>query len=180
LGRRMWRWTAGLAGGVVVTLGLWAFWLEPASLSVVEHELSLEWPGERPLRVAVLLILSHALNKRLRGRSPYPCEGKAIAAAEVVLAACVVAGHNVFRAVPNEVPILILVGLASMMMRRQPPRSIGFVRPSSWRRTIFIAAVTAVALQLASTYVTDWGPLQFSDGAGRKRGTTPLFGTRPT
>jgi membrane protease YdiL (CAAX protease family) len=82
-------------------------------------------------------------------------KSKAIAAAEVVLAACVVAGHNVFRAVPKEVPILILVGLASMMIRRQSPRSMGFVRPSSWRRTIFIAAVTAVALQLASTYVTE-------------------------
>jgi predicted MPP superfamily phosphohydrolase len=54
LGRRMWRWTTALVGCVVVTLGLWAFWLEPASLSVVEHELSLGWPGERTLRVAVL------------------------------------------------------------------------------------------------------------------------------
>jgi predicted MPP superfamily phosphohydrolase len=35
-------------------LGLWAFWLEPASLTVVEHELSVGWRGERPLRVAVL------------------------------------------------------------------------------------------------------------------------------
>jgi hypothetical protein len=35
-------------------LGLWAFWLEPASLTVAEQELSLEWPGERSLRVAVL------------------------------------------------------------------------------------------------------------------------------
>ena len=34
--------------------GLWAFWLEPASLTVAEHELSLGWPGERSLRVAVL------------------------------------------------------------------------------------------------------------------------------
>ena len=37
-----------------VILGAWAFWLEPASLGVVEEELSLNWPGERPLRVAVL------------------------------------------------------------------------------------------------------------------------------
>ena len=50
----MWRWTTRVVGCVVVTLGLWAFWLEPASLSVVEHELNLEWPGKRPLRVAVL------------------------------------------------------------------------------------------------------------------------------
>ena len=54
MGRRMWRWTTGVVGCAVVTLGLWAFWLEPASLTVAEHELSLEWPGERSLRVAVL------------------------------------------------------------------------------------------------------------------------------
>ncbi len=35
-------------------LGLWAFWIEPASLTVSEHTLNLPWPGERPLRVAVL------------------------------------------------------------------------------------------------------------------------------
>ena len=46
--------TGGIAGCVVVTLALWAFWLEPASLTVAEHELSLAWPGDRPLRVAVL------------------------------------------------------------------------------------------------------------------------------
>jgi len=46
--------TAGIAGCVVVTLALWAFWFEPASLTTAEHELSLAWPGDRPLRVAVL------------------------------------------------------------------------------------------------------------------------------
>jgi len=79
----------------------------------------------------------------------------AIAAAEVALGAGVVVGHNVFHVVPNEVPVLILIGLASLMIRRQPPRSIGLVRPSSWQRTILIAAATAVALQLVSTYVTE-------------------------
>jgi predicted MPP superfamily phosphohydrolase len=54
LSRRVRAWTAGAAGCVVVGLGLWAFWLEPASLTVVEHELSFPWPGERSLRVAVL------------------------------------------------------------------------------------------------------------------------------
>jgi uncharacterized protein len=47
-------WATGFIGCLVVTLGLWAFWLEPASLTVAEHELSVDWPGERPLRVAVL------------------------------------------------------------------------------------------------------------------------------
>lgn len=52
--RRILARTAVVAGIVVVTLGAWAFWLEPASLAVVEDELSLNWPGDRVLRVAVL------------------------------------------------------------------------------------------------------------------------------
>jgi predicted MPP superfamily phosphohydrolase len=53
--RRTWAWrAAGVVGCLVVTLALWAFWLEPASLTVAEHELSLDWPGDRSLRVAVL------------------------------------------------------------------------------------------------------------------------------
>jgi len=50
----MWASTAAAVGCVLVTLGLWAFWFEPASLIVAEHELSVGWPGERSLRVAVL------------------------------------------------------------------------------------------------------------------------------
>jgi len=52
--RRVWAWLTGCVGSVVVILGLWAFWIEPASLTVSERALSLPWPGERPLRVAVL------------------------------------------------------------------------------------------------------------------------------
>ena len=35
-------------------LGVWAFWLEPDSLTVTEHQLSLNWTAERSLRVAIL------------------------------------------------------------------------------------------------------------------------------
>src|SRR5207247_10771699 len=37
-----------------LALGAWAFWIEPASLAVVEQSLDLPWPAPRPLRVAVL------------------------------------------------------------------------------------------------------------------------------
>lgn len=53
MSRRLRAWAAGIVGPLI-TLGLWAFWLEPASLTVAEHELVLRWPGERSLRVAVL------------------------------------------------------------------------------------------------------------------------------
>ena len=54
LRRRVWRriWVAipvSIAG-----LGLWAFWLEPASLAISEERVGLRWAATRPLRVAIL------------------------------------------------------------------------------------------------------------------------------
>jgi len=43
-----------VVGSTALVLGLWAFWLEPASLTVAEHQVSLDWPAEKPLRVAIL------------------------------------------------------------------------------------------------------------------------------
>jgi hypothetical protein len=39
----------GLAGTGLLTLGLWGFWIEPASLEVVEERVGVGWPGPRPL-----------------------------------------------------------------------------------------------------------------------------------
>lgn len=44
----------GAVGCTGLVLVLWAFWLEPASLTVAEHALNVNWTGGRPLRVAVL------------------------------------------------------------------------------------------------------------------------------
>ncbi len=51
--RRIWRSGAAVAGCAALVLGLWAFWLEPASLSVVEERATLRWPT-RSLRIAIL------------------------------------------------------------------------------------------------------------------------------
>jgi predicted MPP superfamily phosphohydrolase len=52
--RRRRVWIVGVAGCLALSFTAWACWLEPASLTVAEHELSLQWPYERSLRVAVL------------------------------------------------------------------------------------------------------------------------------
>ena len=44
----------GVAGVLFLALGLWAAWIEPASLEVVEEKVSVGWPGTRPLRIAIL------------------------------------------------------------------------------------------------------------------------------
>ena len=40
-----------------------------------------------------------------------------LSASEVLLGAAIVIGHNVFRVVPNEVPILFVLGLVSVRIR---------------------------------------------------------------
>ena len=72
---------------------------------------------------------------------------RAFSAAEFLLGAFIVVGHNVFRIVPNEVPILFVLGLASARLRDGGFSAIGFKRPKSWRRIVVIA-LAAAALRI--------------------------------
>jgi membrane protease YdiL (CAAX protease family) len=80
---------------------------------------------------------------------------RAAALAEAVMASVVVVGHNVCRIVPNEVLVLLPLGLISLLIRRQSLQAIGFRRVVSWRRTVLIATCFAVFLQVLSVYVTE-------------------------
>jgi membrane protease YdiL (CAAX protease family) len=55
-----------------------------------------------------------------------------------------VLGHNVWRVVPNEVPILAVAALASVRLREGGWAALGFRRPKSWVRVVLIAVVAAV------------------------------------
>ena len=80
---------------------------------------------------------------------------RALALSEVILAAAIVIGHNVYHVVPNEVLVLLVVGAISLAWRRQSLKSIGFRSPSRWTQTFLIALAAAIALQLISTYITE-------------------------
>ena len=54
-----------------------------------------------------------------------------LSALELLLGAFIVIGHNVFRVVPNEVPILFVLGLVSIRLRNGGWSAMGFVRPAS-------------------------------------------------
>src|SRR6266480_5776701 len=62
---------------------------------------------------------------------------------EFLLGAFIVIGHNVFRILPNEVPILFVIGLLSIRLRDGHWSAIGFKWPESWMRVVFIALVAA-------------------------------------
>lgn len=71
-----------------------------------------------------------------------------ISALEVLAGAAVVVGHNVLRAVPNEVPILVIAGLVSVRPREGTWSAMGFPRPASWGRVARFA-LAAAALRIA-------------------------------
>ena len=68
---------------------------------------------------------------------------RTLSAFELALGAAVVIGHNVFHVLPNEVPILVVLGLVSMRLRNGGFAALGFRRPASWTRVIAIALVAA-------------------------------------
>lgn len=72
---------------------------------------------------------------------------RVFSAIELLVGAFIVIGHNVYRVVPNEVPILFLLGLLSVRFRNGRWSAIGFKRPESWPRIVSIA-LAAAALRI--------------------------------
>lgn len=70
-----------------------------------------------------------------------------LSAAEFLLGALIVIGHNVYHVVPNEVPILFVLGLLSVRLRDGGWGVMGLRRPPSWLRTVLIA-LGAAALRV--------------------------------
>lgn len=68
-----------------------------------------------------------------------------LSALELLVGAVVVVGHNVLRILPNEVPILFVLGLLSVRLRDGTLSAMGFRRPGSWRWILAVAAAAAVA-----------------------------------
>ena len=75
--------------------------------------------------------------------------------AEFVLGTAIVIGHNVYRVIPNEVPILFVIGLVSLRVRDGGWRVMGLRWPLSWRRTALIALAAAAVRVLLGAVVVD-------------------------
>jgi membrane protease YdiL (CAAX protease family) len=80
---------------------------------------------------------------------------RGLSALEFALGACIVIGHNVFHVLPNEVPILTVLGLASIRLRDGGFAAIGFRRPDSWRRIVLIALAAAALRIVLGDFVID-------------------------
>jgi len=80
---------------------------------------------------------------------------RTISLAEFLLGGAIVIGHNVYHVIPNEVPILFVLGLISLRMRDGGWGVIGFGWPGSWRKTILFALAAAAVRILLSSLLVD-------------------------
>jgi CAAX protease family protein len=91
-------------------------------------------------------------------------QSRIISGCELLLGAFIVIGHNVFHIVPNEVPILFVIGLISVRLRDGNWSAMGLKRPASWLRVVTIA-VAAAAVRILLGYVVEavaakiWPPI---------------------
>ncbi|HTD29600.1 MAG TPA: hypothetical protein VK660_09450, partial [Xanthomonadaceae bacterium] len=78
-----------------------------------------------------------------------------ISGMEFLIAAAIVLGHNVWHIVPNEVPILFVLGLVSTRVREGGWAALGIRRPKSWPKTVLLAMTAAAVRLLLGGFVID-------------------------
>lgn len=87
--------------------------------------------------------------------STNPTASRLLSAFEFLLGAFIVIGHNVFRIVPNEVIVLVVLGLTSIWLRNGRLSAMGFKRPLSWQRIFWIAVAAAAVRILLGQFVIE-------------------------
>lgn len=95
----------------------------------------------------------------------------ALSLAEFALGAFIVVGHNVWHVVPNEVPILFVLGWLSLRLRNGAVSVSGplwlvpavLKRPQSWWKTLAVAAPVAILLQLDAVVLDPLGQWLFHE-----------------
>ena len=74
--------------------------------------------------------------------------------AELAIGSVIVIGHNVYHRIPNEVPILFVIGLLSLRLRGGSWAATGLRFPISWRQTVLFAlAAAALRIVLGSLLI---------------------------
>lgn len=106
------------------------------------------------IHVGAALPAGAADSSPLGGKQLTPTQ-RWISLAEFVAGAAIVIGHNVYHVIPNEVPILFVIGLISLRVRDGGWGVIGLRWPVSWRRTVLFALAAAAVRILLGQFVTD-------------------------
>jgi len=95
---------------------------------------------------------------------------------ELVVGSAMVIAHNVYHVIPNEVPILFVMGLISLRLRDGGWTAMGLRWPVSWRRTILFALGVAALRILLSALVVDPITARFWPPAIAPSGTDQITG----
>jgi CAAX protease family protein len=106
----------------------------------------------------------------------YVPDSRTVSALELLLGGAIVVGHNVFHVVPNEVPILVVLGLLSVRLRNGGLSSLGFKRPASWARLALIALAAAALRIVLGELVVDPLTARFWPPAVGPAGTDAIAG----
>jgi membrane protease YdiL (CAAX protease family) len=99
-----------------------------------------------------------------------------ISLAEFLIGGAIVIGHNVYHVIPNEVPILFVLGLISLRVRDGVWGVIGLRLPASWRKTILFALAAAAIRILLGQFVTDPFTAHFWPAAKAPSGFNEISG----
>jgi hypothetical protein len=100
---------------------------------------------------------------------------KGISLAEFLLGAAIVIAHNVYHKIPNEVPILFVLGLVSFKLREGSWFAMGLRWPLSWRKTILLA-LGAAALRILLSVPLDSLTAHFWPAAKAPGGMNEITG----
>jgi len=96
--------------------------------------------------------------------------------AEFALGSAIVIGHNVYHVVPNEVPILFVIGLISLRVRDGGWGAMGLRWPVTWRRTVLIALGAAAVRLILGAVVIDPLTARFWPAAVAPSGAEAITG----
>jgi membrane protease YdiL (CAAX protease family) len=106
-------------------------------------------------------------------------DSRVVSAIEFAVGALIVVGHNVFHVVPNEVPILFVMGLVSARVRDGGWGAIGLKRPESWWRVVAIALLAAAVRIGLGQLVIDPLTSRFWPAAKAPAGAESIAGNLP-
>jgi membrane protease YdiL (CAAX protease family) len=120
--------------------------------------------------------MEHAVSVGQAAVQPGWRQSRWLSATEFLIGAGLVIGHNVYHVLPNEVPILFVLGWISIHFRNGGWKTVGLERPKSWKRTaLFVVGAAAVRI-LLGVFLTDpisariWPPEKTSSVISRAHG----------